>query len=68
MFTGLRVAFQRLNAPVRPPLFAVDTHIIDGIESRVLLQGLPSLSRFYSKISCVTSFSRRAIHGERDMA
>ncbi len=33
-FTGLRVAFQRLNAPVRPPLFAVDTHIIDGIESR----------------------------------
>ena len=33
-FAGLRVVFQGLNTPVRPPLFAADTHIIDGIENR----------------------------------
>lgn len=33
-FTGLRVVFQRLKSPVQPPLRAVDTHILDGIENR----------------------------------
>lgn len=33
-FTGLRVVFQHLKTPVRPPLRAVDTHIMDGIENR----------------------------------
>jgi hypothetical protein len=34
VFTGLRIVFLRLNIQVRPPLFVVDTHIMDGIENR----------------------------------
>ena len=33
-FTGLRIVFLHLNMQMRPPLFAVDTRIMDGIENR----------------------------------
>lgn len=33
-FAGLTVVFQRISTRVWPPLPAVDTHIMDGIENR----------------------------------